>query len=122
MQMQKQGQKLRNKTKNKMLASHIKVAKGFFTRSRGLIGTSCLPAEQGLWLWSCNSIHTFFMKYPIDCIFVDRNLKVKAVFLKVVPWRVILPVWGAKSVFELETGSLSVPEHIEVGDLLYVGS
>ena len=117
-----ENKRLENRTKNKILVPDVKIAKDFFSRAKGLIGTSHLSPDQGLWLWSCNSIHTFFMRYPIDCIFVDTDLKVKAVFLEVVPWRVIWPVKGAHSVFELLAGALPMPQNIEVGDLLYVGS
>ena len=57
-----------------------KVAKNAFERMRGLIGRPPPAPGEGLLIPKCNAIHTFFMKYPIDAVFLDReNRVVKAV-------------------------------------------
>jgi uncharacterized membrane protein (UPF0127 family) len=61
------------------------------------------------------------MNYAIDCVFVDDRLTVKKVFSQVQPWRVTLPVWGAKSVIEMQSGQIEKLK-IQEGDTLYVGS
>lgn len=112
---------LESKTTNQKLIPHLEVAKDFFARGKGLLGHTQLSEDSGMWIHHCNSIHTFFMKFAIDCVFVDKNLKVKAIYQDVKPWRLLLPVWGASSVFELASGA-AARMNIQVGDQLYVGS
>tara|TARA_Y100001935_G_scaffold255643_1_gene270409 strand:- start:12538 stop:12903 length:366 start_codon:yes stop_codon:yes gene_type:complete len=47
-----------------------------FDRMRGLLGKKYLDDESGLWIVPCNAIHTFGMKFPIDLIYFDKNLKI----------------------------------------------
>jgi uncharacterized membrane protein (UPF0127 family) len=110
-----------NKTKNQVVISEVEIARSFFARGRGLLGRSSLGEFQALWIPRCNSIHTFFMKFSIDCVFVDKNLKVRAIYSDVRPGRILLPVWGAASVFEFAAG-MSQKLNISVGDQLYVGT
>ncbi|WII70625.1 DUF192 domain-containing protein [Bdellovibrio sp. 22V] len=112
---------LQNKTTNQTLIPKLEVARSFAARGKGLLGRSSLAEDQALWILHCNSIHTFFMKFSIDCVFVDKNLKVKAVYQDVRPWRLVLPVWGASSVIEMASGSVSKMK-LSVGDQLYVGA
>lgn len=92
-----------------------------FSRMKGLLGRTHLAKEHALWLAPGNSIHTFFMKFPIDVVFVDRHLRVKKVYQQVQPGRLIWPVLGASSVFELAAG-VANPDKISVGDQLHVGA
>lgn len=108
------------KAENQVLVPDLKVANRFWSRLKGLLGTAHLPETEGLWIHRCNSIHTFFMKYPIDCVFVDSSLKVKALVPAVKPGRVVFPISGAESVIELKAGSLETL-NLKVGDQLYVG-
>ncbi|WP_253696606.1 DUF192 domain-containing protein [Bdellovibrio sp. HCB117] len=110
-----------NKTTNQTLVPDLKVAKTFWSRGKGLLGRASLPQEEALWILRCNSIHTFFMQFSIDCVFVDKNLKVKAIFEDVRPGRLVFPVWGASSVIEMSAGSVSKMK-VSVGDQLYVGA
>lgn len=112
---------LKNITKSQILAKNVREARSLWSRTKGLIGSDTLPKEETLWISYCNSIHTFFMKYPIDVIFVDKNLRIKQVKFNVRPWSVLLPVWGATSVFEFESGKLDFT-NLEVGDQLHVGN
>lgn len=113
--------KLMNTTNNRTLIADLEVASTFLSRGKGLLGRTNLPAEKALWIHHCNSIHTFFMKFAIDCVFVDKNLKVRAIRKDVRPWRLVLPVWGAASVIEMASGTVS-NENVSVGDQLYVGT
>ena len=113
--------RLMNNSKSLELASNLKTAKSFFARSKGLLGLKTLAHGHALWILRCPSIHTCFMQFAIDVIFVDESLVVRAIHQNVVPWRMTLPVWGAASVFELPAGTLArCPT--EVGDQLYVGA
>ncbi len=113
--------KLENSTTKTTLIPNLEVADDMRTRGVGLLGRSSLAEDHALWILRCNSIHTFFMKFAIDCVFVDKNLKVKAIYKDVKPWRLLLPVWGARSVFEMASG-VSSKLNIRVGDQLNVGA
>ena len=112
---------LKNKTTNQVLIPDLKVASHFWERMRGLLGTSGMSSQQGLWIHRCNSIHTFFMKYPIDVVFLNQDLQVQEVRGSVEPNRLVLPIWGASSVVELKAG-LADQLQIRKGDSLYVGT
>ena len=112
---------LKNSQSNKVLISKVEIARSFIERGRGLLGRKSLDTQAGLWILHCNSIHTFFMKFAIDCVFLDKNLRVTAVYENVRPWRLIGPLWKARSVIELTSGQAR-KAGIQVGDQLYVGA
>lgn len=92
-------------TQGKVLLQNLRIASSFIDRAQGLIGSKELDGQEGLWIHRCNSIHTCFMSFPIDCIFLDQDLRVKKVVKEVKPWRMVLPIFGAKSVIELKAGT-----------------
>ena len=69
-----------------------KVARTLFARMKGLIGTKCLPPGEGMLILHCKAIHTFFMSFPIDAIFLDREGHVVKVVRNIRPGRFF--VWG----------------------------
>src|SRR3954454_8132003 len=73
------------------------------TRMRGLLGRADLPAGEGLLLRPAPSIHTWFMRFPIDAVFLDADLCVLDVRVAVRPWR-IAARRGARAVLELSAG------------------
>lgn len=113
--------KLMNTTKNITLARHVEVAESFEARARGLLGRSTLPDQHCLWIHQCRSIHTFFMKFNIDVIFVDKNLKVTAVKKNLPKWCLSWGGFKAASCFEFKAFSVSDLQ-VEKGDILYVGN
>ena len=81
-----------------------RVARTLFERIRGLIGTKSLPEGEGMLILRCNSIHTFFMSFPIDAAFLDRDGNVVKTVRNIRPWRFF--VWGGfRAVKVLETAS-----------------
>lgn len=78
----------------------IKVARTFKERAIGLIGKD-LKADEGLLIEKCNAIHTFFMSYPIDAIFLDKNLKPIKTVKNIKPWT-FLVFGGFKARYVLE--------------------
>ena len=70
---------------------------------RGLLGRDGLDSGEGLLLKPCGSVHTFFMRFPIDVVFLDRELEVVAVSAEVRPWRAAR-ARGAKAALELAAG------------------
>ena len=82
----------------------VKVARTFLERAKGLIGVKSLPPGEGLLILRCNAVHTFFMSFPIDLRFYDRNNRLVKTVFNVRPWRLF--VWGGfKAVKVLETAS-----------------
>src|SRR5581483_2055652 len=79
------------------------VADGPWLRMKGLLGRKDLPEDEGLLLRPGSSIHMFFMRFPIDAVFLARDLTVLRVVSDLAPWRVAAR-FGAHSVLELPAG------------------
>ena len=114
-----------NKTTEQTLALHVIKAQGIFSRLKGLIGEKDFPLSSAFWIIPCQGgIHTFFMQFPIDVIFVSRSLCVINVLKNIKPWRMAHPAFFSLtktySVFEFKTPALS-QYHLQKGDNLYVG-
>jgi uncharacterized membrane protein (UPF0127 family) len=77
-----------NESKDKiMIADCIKVSNTFFARFLGLMGRRLKPG-QGMLLYPCKSVHTFFMLQPIDVVYLDRNWNIVKVVNNMKPWSV----------------------------------
>jgi uncharacterized membrane protein (UPF0127 family) len=85
---------------------------------KGLLGRTSLDADEGLLIRPTSSIHMFFMRFPIDAVFLDRDLAVRKVVPGLKPWRIAF-ARGAKSVVELSAGA-AAKHGIEPGDHLRV--
>jgi uncharacterized protein len=112
--------KISNLTRQVVLADWVEVADHGATRRRGLLGRDALPAGEGLWIVPCESVHTFFMKFPIDLIYLDRNKKVKKVRSSVPPWR-LSACLSAHSIIELASGTIETTQTRQ-GDVLEFSS
>ncbi len=96
---------------------HMPVARSFADRARGLIGR---PAESfAVFIPACRSIHTCFVRAPIDVIFVDRDNGVVAIEPDVPPWRVRIGPRSAQSVLELPAGE-AARAALSLGDTILV--
>jgi len=95
-----------NRTRGSVVAGQVVKAGDFDSRSRGLLGRTQMAPEEGLWIVPCPMIHTFFMRFAIDVLFLDRGLKVVRVLEGLKPWRLSPWVFRAHSVLELAGGSL----------------
>jgi uncharacterized membrane protein (UPF0127 family) len=89
-------------------------------RRRGLLGRSAIEPGSALVLAPCCSIHTAFMRFAIDVIFVDGEGRVVRIANRVVPWRIVIAS-GAYAAIELAAGSLE-SQSVKVDDCLYVQS
>ena len=85
-------------------------------RMRGLLGRSELPLGEGLVLRRAPAIHTFFMRFAIDAVFVDREMVVVGIEPKVSPWRVVARR-RAWAVLELPAGE-ALRRGIRLGERL----
>jgi uncharacterized membrane protein (UPF0127 family) len=86
------------------------------TRLKGLLGRRELPPGEGLLLRPASSIHMFFMRFPIDAVWVDKRLKVLKVSHNVGPWKVAA-CKGANGVVEISAGEAS-RRGVQPGDQL----
>lgn len=86
-----------------LLVSRVIAAVDSETRRRGLLGRSGLD-DEALAIAPCNAVHTFFMKFAIDVVFVDRQGRVTRVAHAVRPWR-IAGAWRGFAVIELAAGT-----------------
>jgi uncharacterized protein len=92
------------------------VADSAFARMRGLLGRRGLESGEGILLRPAGSIHTAFMRFPIDAAFLDRDLAVLKVAADLAPWRAARCP-GARAVVELPAGE-SARRGLRAGDRL----
>lgn len=109
------GVRVRNLTTGEVLGSSVRMADSFIDRLRGLMLHPRLAYGQGLLLNPCKSIHTHFMQFPIDVIFINRERRVVAVIPGLRPWRQSPVVREAQAVLELPQGGAG---STCVGDIL----
>jgi uncharacterized protein len=102
------------------VASEVAIATTRRERRRGLLGRERLSPSEGLLLAPCMAIHTAFMHFPIDVVFVDGEGRAVQVVHQLAPWRVAGSL-RARAVIELAAG-IATAGDIRVGDHLYVGS
>jgi uncharacterized membrane protein (UPF0127 family) len=109
---------VRNQTRKTILAQAADVADSSAKRRTGLLKHERLEPGEGLWIVPCESVHTFFMKFPIDLVYLDKNRKVKKVRHAVPAWR-LSACLTAHSILELPAGTVQQTGTL-VGDELEV--
>ncbi len=109
---------LYNSTKKKLLAKKIKLASNFFSRLQGLMFSTSFPDSfSALIISPCNAVHTMFMFYPIDVLFVDDKLQVVHSCSELRPGRFSPIVKGSCQAIELPAGTVAYTD-TQVGDFL----
>jgi len=107
---------VRNQTRDTILGASVDVADTSEKRRTGLLKHAKLEPGDGLWIVPCESVHTFFMKFPIDLVYVDKRKKVRKVRSAVPAWR-LSACLSAHSVVELPAGTVEQSK-TQVGDEL----
>ena len=112
---------VRNATRHVELGGRVRVATSLVDRAIGLLSTRALGAGEGLYLTPCRSIHTFFMRYPIDVLFLDAHGEVLSEGT-IQPWRMSGWYAQSKGTLEFAAGTLrrtgtEVGDRIEMKDL-----
>ena len=102
--------------KGEWIAGPLEMAEGFLERSHGLLGREGLSGLGGLVIEWCGSIHTFFMRFPIDVVFLRADGSVRKVCHGVKPWRFAMAPF-ARTTVELRAGAAR-ETGIEVGQVL----
>ena len=95
---------MRNQTRNTVLGEAVEVADTSEKRRVGLLKHARLDPGAGLWIVPCESVHTFFMKFPIDLVYLDKQKKVRKVRHAVPAWR-LSACLTAHSILELPAGT-----------------
>jgi uncharacterized protein len=108
-----------NVTRGTILAAELELAGTGESRRKGLLGRETLPVGTGLWIAPCESVHTFFMRFAIDLVYLDRKLTVKKVRSSVGPWR-MSACFRAHSVLELPAGTIEATR-TACGDTVEIG-
>jgi uncharacterized membrane protein (UPF0127 family) len=97
---------VQNLTRNVELADRAEVADTSAKRRTGLLKHTGLEPGEGLWIVPCESVHSFFMKFTIDVLYLDRKHRVKKIRPEMTPWR-ISGCLTAHSVLELPAGTIT---------------
>ncbi|MGO9903281.1 MAG: DUF192 domain-containing protein [Solirubrobacteraceae bacterium] len=107
-----------SRTRGNVVCEHAEIADTPLLRLRGLLGRSSLPAGHGMLIEPAPSIHSAFMRFDFDAVFLDRDLEVIKLAQRIPPWRT-RTARHARSVLELAAGEIE-RRGIQVGDVLAV--
>jgi uncharacterized protein len=108
-----------NRTRQAALAERAEKADRFVRRALGLMGRRALPSGGGLIIVPCNSVVSFFMRFPIDVVFVGDDGQILRIVRRMAPWRASRIVLGSRMVIELPGGTVDATQTVE-GDTLEV--
>ncbi len=109
-----------NRSKQATIADRATAARTFHERLRGLMFRPCLAPGEALVLVGDNSIHTFFMRFPIDVLYLDCDGRVLRLEEAMPPWRVGPVVGGCRFIVELPPGVIRATG-TAVGDIIALG-
>lgn len=104
-----------NQTKGTAVAEEVQIARSFWSRFKGLMLRASLPQSQGVLLCPSASIHTAFMRFPTDVLFIDRHNRVVKVVEEIKPYRVAFS--AGHSALELQAAA-AARASVEEGDQL----
>ena len=111
--------RIENLTRGQPLVTAGRVANSFWPRFRGLIGSKPLQPGKGLLIVPCSSIHTHFMSFPIDVLYLNREREVVGIDHSLPPWRLGRFFKQVRCVLELPAGTAQATGAV-VGDRLQV--
>ena len=110
-----------NITRGTVIAEQCEQARSFLARGRGLMGRDRLDPGSGMLIDPCSSIHTFFMRFPIDVVFIDRAGRVVGLRAAMRPGLPYAGAWHARAVIELPVGVIAASRTV-VGDVVILGN
>jgi uncharacterized membrane protein (UPF0127 family) len=97
---------VRNRDNGAILGEAIEVAWTAVQKAKGLLGRECLEDGQGLLFRPAASLHTFFMQFPIDIIYTDKDGKVLKLASAVRPFKLVAAPWRSHIALELPVGTI----------------
>ena len=95
-----------NLTRKACLANQLRVADTHWTRLRGLVGAQQFTQGKGLWIIPCHGVHTLFMGFPIDVLYLSADNTVVHLEENLQPWRIAPVRLNAKTVLEIPAGTV----------------
>jgi uncharacterized protein len=101
-----------------VISQQLRVAEKMLERMVGLMFRAEMNGFDALLIKECRSIHTFFMRYPIDVVFLNASFEVRKIIRNIKPWRMTWIYFSASQVLELRAGAL--PIEVREGDKLEV--
>ncbi len=104
----------REKISKQNIAAEVLVAESFLERLKGLMFEAPLASDQGMLITRCNSIHTMFMRFSLDVLFLNSEGKIIKIIKAIPPWRITWFYLKASKVLELPAGAC--PEFLREGD------
>ncbi|EKE02764.1 MAG: hypothetical protein ACD_20C00337G0035 [uncultured bacterium] len=109
--------KVINKSNQKLVADRVRVANNPISRIVGLLNRAGLEKGEGLLIVPCNGIHSFFMRFRFDAVFLDKGNKVKYLIKNMKPWQLSPMIFGAHSILELPAATIEEAD-IKLNDAL----
>ncbi|MFC1632394.1 DUF192 domain-containing protein [Candidatus Omnitrophota bacterium] len=106
-----------NVTKETVVAQEGRIATSLGQRMKGLLGRDGLAADQALVLKPCTSIHTCFMRFTIDVLFLDKRMRVVKLIHSIPPFRLSAIAWTSQMAIELPAGKLA-KTNTQLGDTI----
>lgn len=107
---------VRNLTRGTVLGDAIDIADTSSKRTTGLLKHNKLKSGEGLWIVPCEGVHTFFMKFALDLVYIDKKNVVRKTVANVPPWRLSMCL-PAHSIIELPAGVITETSTVK-GDQL----
>ena len=120
--MIKKNLQCKNKKNQTTVFNKIEKPTSFFARNNGLMFRDTIENDCGFMITGCNGIgwiHTFFMKFSIDIIYLNKNMQIKQIKRNVKPNRLTWPILGTWNVIECSANNLKLNDLV-TGDTLYV--
>jgi hypothetical protein len=104
-----------------ILSNRCKLATSIPARTMGLLNRSSLETGEGLLIRPCSSVHCFFMRFPIDVLFLDKENRVLKMYAPLKQWRASSIVRGARQTLEVPAGTIN-RTGTQVGDVLHISA
>jgi len=112
--------KIINQSRGTVLAERAEEAATIIRRMKGLLGRKTFSPQEALLIKPCNSVHTFFMRFAIDVLFLDRNNRVIMAIPALQPFRITAVYFKARSAVELPAGTIHSSK-TSPGDIILLG-
>ena len=106
-----------DETRGTIIGDRIQIADTSLSRMVGLLGKRGVDAGGGLWIKPSSGVHTFFMRFTIDVIGLDKNMRVIRLWRNLVPFRITSVSLQLGSVIELSSGRIAECG-VQLGDVL----
>ena len=109
--------RITNRTRNTILGSRVDLASSFWSRLKGFIGRQEPKPGEGILFLRCDGIHTYWMSFDLDVLFLDEKGRVLDLLRAIQPWKRTRRVSGARYVLEVPVGTIDA-SGTTVGDEL----